>query len=213
MDDLFIPIPESKQPDLLYEFFIEETKEETIALLPKFIWSINPSAISSTDICLYHTNPQKDIIHLPLLSPFKVSTPDLKYFTTAAKLFKSIELLDPQRKKYIGIIDTELLIEFDSKTIETLYLSIRKTIRTRKVPKKFLHLYLMTGGYIKCLEDELLRSLFKGMVFVSRELGKYKASGSEKDFISKLNKYLSTDKTVQTSHTFPFILAILKYCI
>ena len=56
---------------------------------------------------------------------------------------------------------------------------------------------------------------WKGMVvdnlIRSHELGKYKQSGNEEDFMEKLTEYLQSDQKILKSHTYPFILAYIYY--
>lgn len=171
--------------------------------LPKLTWTINPSEITKSDICLYQTLVQKNITHLKLFSPFKINVADLEYYSYVDKLFISLELMDSTEAIYNIIVE-----DFDSKKVEQLYLVTRK--RLPLINNKLIHLYILTAAYLHATRSSSWKNVYAEMNIRSHEIGKYKMAGTEKDLVKKMKLYL-VDDTIITSHTYAFILALIYH--
>jgi len=174
-------------------------------MLPKVNWEINPKIPSKSDICLYQTIPRKNVNHMKTYSPFKISIAKDEEYNMIDKFLCKYTVLD-NAERYCMMIRSHIDEDLASKTVEQLYLSLKKKLP--QVPKKFIHLYLLGAAYIKSTKSLAIRSAFVDMNIKSIELGKYSESGTEEDLLNKIKLYIRAED-ILTSHTYPFIIALL----
>ena len=177
--------------------------------IPKFKWAINPIDVAKNDLCLYNTRFKKGIINYKTFSPFNINVAESKHYKATYKLFVDINVCSSYSID-CSLLYKNIMQDFDSRKVEQLYIKIRSIYRD-VIPNKFIHLYILTAAYIKIMFGRSWNGMLVGKCIRSHELGKYMEAGTEKDFIKKLKKYLAPDSIIQTSHTYPFMLAYIYY--